>query len=135
MPELDTAALDGRRRKWLIAASVGCALVALAMITVALVIADKPHFGWLVGSMFLPAITSGVLLGAIILLIAAWNLPERKRWQGLTLMAWALIALASPAFGIMFLLPWGVLALSLPLVIASLILLFRQGVPRSAQMT
>jgi len=35
------------------------------------------------------------------------------------------VALTSPAFGLMFLLPWGVLALSLPLVIAILMRLFR----------
>jgi MFS family permease len=135
MPEIDSVALHGRRRKWLIAASIGCAMVALAMITATLVISDKAHFGWLVGSMFLPVITSGAIVGAIVLLIATWNLPERKRWQGLTLMLWGLLALTSPAFGIMFLLPWGVLALSLPLVIAALVILFRQGLPRPAQLT
>jgi hypothetical protein len=41
-------------------------------------------------------------------------------------MLWGLIALTSPAFRIMFLLPWGVLALSLPFVVAILIALFRK---------
>lgn len=106
-----------RRRRWLLAATIGCALVVLAMIVAALVIWDKPQFGWLVGTWFLPVITSGVFLGAAILLVAAWNLPERKTWRGIALMIWALIALTSPAFGFLFLGPWTILALSLPLVI------------------
>ena len=124
---------DARRRKWLLAASVGCALVVVALVVVALVLADKPHFGWLVGTWFLEVLTCGILAGALVLLISAWNLPERKRWQGLTLIAWALVALASPAFGLMFLLPWGVLLLALPLVIAALVILFRQ--PRAVSST
>lgn len=130
----ETVALPARRRKWLITASIGCAMVVLALVTVGLVLADKPHFGWLVGSWFLQVITSGVLAGALVVMIAAWNLPERKRWQGLTLLAWGLVALVSPAFGFLFLLPWGVLALSLPVVIAALIILFKRDVTQPAAM-
>jgi hypothetical protein len=36
-------------------------------------------------------------------------------------MVWALIALTSPAFGYLFLLPWGVLLVALPAVIAALV--------------
>jgi hypothetical protein len=36
-------------------------------------------------------------------------------------MLWGLIALTSPGFGLMFLLPWGLVALGLPLVIAILL--------------
>lgn len=97
-------------------ATVAVALVAIPLIVICLVMVDKPHFGGLVGSMFLPVITCGIYLGAILLLIATWNLPIRKTWRGGVLFAWALIALASPWFGLLFLLPWGVLVLSLPLV-------------------
>ncbi|HYK03798.1 MAG TPA: hypothetical protein VE974_18720 [Thermoanaerobaculia bacterium] len=114
----ETMAAARPSRLWLILAMTGCGLVVLAMIVTALVIADKPTFGSLVGPWFLPAITSGVLVGSILLLVAAWNLPERKSWRGMTLLIWGLIALTSPAFGIMFLLPWGFLALTLPFVIA-----------------
>jgi hypothetical protein len=113
------------RRGWLIAAAIGCILVVIALLVVALVMIDKPHFGWLVGGMFLPTITSGILVGGAILLVSVLFLPERKSWRGLTLLAWALIALTSPLLGLMFLLPFGVLAISLPLVIAIFMHLFR----------
>jgi len=106
-------------------AIAGTGMVVLTLVTVALVILDKPRFGWLVGSMFLPWITSGVMVGSVLLLVGAWKLPERKRWQGVTLLIWALIALTSPGFGIMFLLPWGVLVLMLPFVIAAFVSLAR----------
>lgn len=130
----ETVALPARRRQWLITASIGCGMVILALVTVGLVLADKPHFGWLVGTLFLQVITCGVLAGALVVLIAAWNLPERKRWQGLTLLAWGLVALVSPAFGFLFLLPWSILALSLPVVIAALIILFKRDVAQPAAM-
>jgi polyferredoxin len=108
------------RNLWLNLAIVGVALVIIAMIVVALVIIDKPHFGWLVGSMFLPVITSGVMVGSLILLIAAWKLPERNTWRRHMLLIWALVALTSPAFGMMFLFPWGLLVVALPFVIVAL---------------
>lgn len=123
MTETIAATRPGRR--WLILAMAGFSLILLAMTTTALVIADKPRFGWLVGTSFLPAITSGVIVGSILLLVAAWNLPERKSWRGVTLLVWGLIALTSPAFGIMFLLPWGFLVLMLPFVIAAFVSLVR----------
>ncbi|HYH08905.1 MAG TPA: hypothetical protein VEK11_17765 [Thermoanaerobaculia bacterium] len=115
------------RRRWLYAATVGCALVVLVLLVVALVIVDKEHFGWLVGSSFLQIITSGVWAGSLVLLVAAFNLPERRTWRGIALIVWALIALTSPAFGFMFLLPWGVLVLSLPLIATILVTAFRQA--------
>jgi hypothetical protein len=115
---LPTRAGSGRR--WLTIARIGVALIVLAMVVVALVIYAKPQFGGLVGTWFLPIITSGVLLGGIVVLVAAWKLHERNNWRGKFLMLWALIALTSPLFGIMFLLPWGVLALTLPVVISIL---------------
>ena len=101
----------------LVLATIGVVLVALALLVVLLVIADKPHFGWLVGSAFLPIMAGGIFLGAILLLIGTWMLPWRTTWRRIVLFVWALIAITSPLFGIMFLLPWAVLALSLPLVV------------------
>jgi hypothetical protein len=98
-------------------ATVGCVLVVIAMAAVALVLVDKPHFGFLVGTWFLAVISSGVIVGGLVLLIATWNLPQRGTWRGVVLFIWALVALTSPVFGIMFLFPWGVLALTLPLII------------------
>lgn len=99
----------------------GVVLVVLAMIVSALAILDKENFGWMVGSTFLLVISSGVIAGGLLVLIGAWKLPHRWRWQGITLMVWALIAATSPAFGYLFLLPWGVLALALPAVIVALV--------------
>ncbi len=114
------------RRGWLIAATVGVVMVAITLIVSTLITFDKPHFGFLVGTWFLPIITSGVMAGALLLLVAAFALPERKSWRGITLIVWALIALTSPLFGLMFLLPWAVLAITLPVVIAILVALFRK---------
>lgn len=116
------------RRTWLIITTIGCALVVFAMVVVALVLLDKEHFGWLVGSTFLAVITSGVIVGGLVVMVGAWNLPQRKSWRGITLILWGLIAITSPAFGIMFLLPWGALVALLPVVIAVLSTLFRESV-------
>lgn len=124
MTETIVATRPGRR--WLIVAMAGFGLAVLAIATTALVIVDKETFGSLVGTGFLPAITSGVIVGSILLLVAVWNLPERKSWRGVTLLVWGLIALTSPAFGIMFLLPWGFLVLMLPFVIAAFVSLGRR---------
>jgi hypothetical protein len=113
------------RRRWLMLAVIGVALVALAMIVVALVIFAKEQFQWLVGSTFLPIIGSGVLVGAALLLVAAWKLPERGNWRRIFLLVWGLVALTSPAFGLMFLLPWTLLVLTLPVVISILITFWR----------
>jgi hypothetical protein len=115
------------RRGWLILATIGCALVVIAMVVVGLVIADKERFGSLVGSMFLPVITSGVLVGAAMLLIALAGLPGRKSWRWWTLLLWAVIAMTSPLFGFLFLIPWSLLALTLPLVISVLVTMFRRA--------
>jgi MFS family permease len=113
------------RRPWLFVAAIGCALVVLALVVLALVLLDKPHFGWLVGTWFLQVIMSGVMVGSVVLLVSAWKLPIRNSWRGYTLMAWALVALTSPAFGLLFLVPWGLLVVTLPVVIAIFIHLFR----------
>lgn len=114
------------KRGWLIVVTAGFAMVLLAMIAVGLVIADKPHFGWLVGTAFLPVITSGVIAGGIMMLSGSFVIPARKTWRGIVLLLWALVAVTSPAFGIMFLLPWGLLAASAPLVIWALVTMLRQ---------
>ena len=108
------------RRGWVMAAWIGCVMVLIPMLVVAAVLIDKPHFGWLVQSLFLEFISAGVMLGGLLVFLAAWFLPERKTWRGITLMLWGLIALTSPAFGLMFLLPWALVAVALPLVIAIL---------------
>jgi asparagine N-glycosylation enzyme membrane subunit Stt3 len=113
------------RRGWLIAATVGVAMVTIALIVTALVTFDK--FRFIVGTWFLPIITSGVIAGALVLLVAAFALPERKSWRGMTLILWALIALISPAFGLLFLLPWALLAITLPVVIVILAGFFRKS--------
>jgi MFS family permease len=113
------------RRGWLITATIGVALAALAMLTIALVMLDKTHFGWMVGTWFLEIISSGMIAGGLVLLVGAAFLPERKTWRGIVLLVWSLVAITSPAFGLMFLFPWGVLALSLPLIIAILLRFFR----------
>jgi MFS family permease len=113
------------RRGWLIMATIGVALATSAMLTIALVMLDKTHFGWMVGTWFLEIISSGMIGGGAVLLAGAVFLPERKTWRGIVLIVWALMAITSPAFGILFLFPWAVLALSLPLIIAILMRFFR----------
>jgi hypothetical protein len=112
---------ESPRRGWVIAAWIGSVMVLIPMLVVAAVIIDKPHFGWLVKSLFLEFVSGGVMVGGLLVFIAAWFLPERKTWRGITLMLWAVIALTSPAFGLMFLLPWGLVAIALPFVIAILL--------------
>jgi hypothetical protein len=109
------------RRGWVIAAWIGVVMVVIPMLVVAAVLSDKPHFGWMVKSLFLEFISGGVMAGGLLVFMAAWFLPERKSWRGITLMLWGLIALTSPGFGLMFLLPWGFVAAALPLVIAILV--------------
>ena len=126
MSELEHSAGVSRRR-WLMLAKIGVGLVTLTLIVVALVIFDKEHFKELVGPAFLPIVGSGIFAGAILLVVAAWNLPERKNnnWRAFFLLIWGLVAITSPAFGYMFLFPFGLLALTLPVVISILITLSR----------
>jgi hypothetical protein len=104
------------RRGWLIMAWIGCIMVLIALLAVAAATFDKA----LVRSLFLLFVSGGVMAGGLIVFIAAWFLPERKTWRGITLMLWGLIAVTSPWFGLLFLLPWAVVAVALPLVIAIL---------------
>lgn len=125
MTDLVSHPRQGVHRGWLALAIAGCFLVVLTLAVVCLVLVDKPHFGWLVGSMFLPIITSGIFAGAIMLVLATWNLPVRRNWRGMVLFGWALVALTSPLFGFLFLVPWAVLVLALPVVVWILHALFR----------
>lgn len=115
------AGAAGPRRGWLIAAWIGVVMVLVPILIVAAVLADKLHFGWMVKSLFVEFITAGVMIGGLLVLVSAFFLPERKSWRGIALMLWGLIALTSPRFGLMFLFPWGLVALGLPLVIAILL--------------
>ena len=119
-------AVSPRRRGWLILTTAGCVLVLLALLMIGLVLIDKPTFGGMVGPAFLPIITSGVMTGAVLMLVGVWNLPDRKSWRGWTLTIWALVSLTSPALGVMAIAPLGLVALASPLVIAILIGLFRR---------
>lgn len=110
-----------QKRGWLILARIGVALVVVAMAVSWIAVADKRDFGWMVGAWFLPIITGGVFAGGILLLIAASMLRvQERKWRRYALIVWALIAITSPLFGIMFLFPWGVLVLSLPVVVVIL---------------
>jgi hypothetical protein len=106
-----------KHRGWLIAAWIGCIMVLVAILAVAAITYDKE----LVKPLFLEYVTAGVMVGGLIVFIAAWFLPDRKNWRGIALMVWGLIAVTSPWFGLLFLLPWAVVALGLPLVIAILL--------------
>jgi hypothetical protein len=106
-----------KQRVWVTTAWVGCVMVVIAILAVAAVSFDKD----LVKPLFLEYVTGGVMVGGLIVFIAAWFLPDRKNWRGITLMVWGLIAVTSPWFGLLFLVPWAVVGIMLPLVIAILV--------------
>jgi len=106
-----------KQRGWVIAAWIGCIVVLIAILTVAAVTFDKE----LVKPLFLEFVSGGVMAGGLIVFIAAWFLPDRKTWRGITLMLWGLIAVTSPLFGLLFLVPWAVVAVMLPLVMIILL--------------
>lgn len=113
-------------RGWFRLAVLGVVLVLLGMGVTALVLLDKPHFGFLVGSYFVPVIASGVIVGALLVLAGVTGLPQRKTWRGIALILWGLIAVTSPLFGYLFLLPWAAMLLLLPVAIVALVGLGRQ---------
>ena len=102
-----------------VATLVGFLAVVAVLLVSALVIVDKPHFGWLVGPAFLPAVTITIVAGGILMFIGVRKSVPRGGWRRPLLLIWAVIAAVSPAFGLMFMLPWSVLALALPFVIAA----------------
>ena len=114
-----------KARKWLILATAGYALILLALMVVALSIFAKEQFQWLVGPAFLGTVVVMVLAGSIAVLIAAAALPYPRTWRTFVVIAWGLIAMTSPLFGWLFLLPWGVLLLSAPLIFSILRYWFR----------
>ena len=123
----ESMAVARPRRGGLVLVTVGVVLVVIALITAALVLFDKEHFGWMVGGMFLPVMTSGVIVGSLAVIVGALMLPQRKSWRAIVLVVWALIAVTSPLFGFLFLLPWCVLALMLPAVIVALRGLYKEA--------
>jgi len=125
MTDLTSGSPLGVRRGWLTVATVGVALVAIPLVVLCLVMVDKTHFGALVGPIFLPLTTGGILVGAVVLIVATWNLPIRRTWRGVALFVWSLIALTSPLFGWLFLFPWAVLVVTLPVVLWILFSLYR----------
>jgi 4-hydroxybenzoate polyprenyltransferase len=112
-------------RRGLFAATAGCAMISTVLLLAALVLLFKPQFGHLVGPWFLPGMSVMVLGGGLAMLWGAWKLRGRRGWEWIALFAWGAVALTSPAFGIMFMLPLGVLVVFLPVVIVALVLLWR----------
>lgn len=104
-------------RRLLRLASIGVALILFAFLIVFLVVYAKKQFYWLVGSGFLGSVVGLVVAGAILFLVAVWLLPYRRTPLGWVLLAWGVVALISPLFGMMFLGPWVVLLVTAPGVI------------------
>jgi MFS family permease len=116
MAEVAAVAPAQTKRIWLKVSLTGFVIAMIGLIATAL-ITDRTHFAWLVGWAFLPAVTGGVLVGGAIMLVGSLLLPQRGTWRGITLIAWSLIAVASPWAGWLFLIPWALLAIASPLVI------------------
>jgi hypothetical protein len=112
--------LAPRRRRLLYVATAGVTLILLVFLMGALVLFDKEQFGWLVTWQFLPATSIAAMLGSLAIIVAVFMLPERATWAGRGVMLWALIGLVSPAFGFLFLAPWGLMLITAPLVIWAL---------------
>jgi hypothetical protein len=112
-------------RRALFAATAGCVMISTVLLLAALAIWFKPQFGGMVGPWFLPGMSVLVLAGALLVMFGAWKLRSRGGWQWIALLVWGAIALSSPAFGIMFMLPLGVIFVLLPVAIVALVLLWR----------
>jgi hypothetical protein len=112
------------KRIWLKVTATGFVLALIALVTVALV--TMRTFEWVVGWAFLPVVTSGVIVGGVVMLVGSVRLPEWKTWRGVTLIVWSLIAISSPLLGLMFLVPWALLLVTAPLIVWILRVLFRQ---------
>ena len=124
--------MTSRNQLWLRTILAGFAVVSLGFFA-ALLAMDKSHFGWLMGWGFLPVITSGVIVGGVVMLVGTLCIPQRKSWRGAVLIAWAVIAATSPLFGMLFLVPWALLAITAPLVIWVLAGMLRESRPRAAE--
>ena len=121
---LVTTPLQPHRRA-LFAATAGCVMISTVLLLAALAIWFKPQFGGMVGPWFLPGMSVLVIAGALLVLFGGWKLRSRGGWQWIALLIWGAIALSSPAFGIMFMLPLGLLFVFLPVAIVALVLLWR----------
>ena len=113
--------LSPRRRRLLYIATAGVALILLVFLMAAVVLWDKEQFGWLVTWQFLPATSIAAMLGSLAIIVAVFLLPERSTWAGRGVILWGLIGLVSPAFGFLFLAPWGLMLVTAPLVIWALL--------------
>lgn len=88
----------------------------LALVTVCLVTFAKDQFSWLTGSGFLMSVVGMVLAGALALIVAALLLPVPKTWRTWVVVLWSVVALTSPLFGWVFLLPWALLLVTAPVI-------------------
>jgi hypothetical protein len=114
-------------KRWLLITIAGFAIILIVFVISALVIFAKDQFGDLVGRRFLPTITGAIFLGAIAMIAGAIKLRTYRTWHWVALLLWALIALISPAFGFLFLVPWSVMAVSIPVVIVAMVALWRRA--------
>jgi hypothetical protein len=114
-------------RGWLFVLAFGCVLITLTLIIAALGVSRWSNPGWPSFALFVLVLISGVRAGSIAVLVGAGMLPERKSWRGVVLLAWGLVALAAPPFGIALLLQLSVLGLMLPLVIGIVLSLLRRA--------
>ena len=108
-------------RRWLVVAWIGFALVLLGILIVCAAMLLKEQFKGIVGTAFLGTVLFLVLGGGLALLVTALMLPHRKSWRALVIIAWSLIAISSPLMGWLFLMPWGLLLVTAPVVIVILL--------------
>lgn len=106
---------------------IGFALTMLGIFA-AIVATLKPGFARVFDQYFLPSIAGLVFVGAFVLLVAVLLQPYRKTPRAIGVILWTLIALTSPLFGWLFLVPWALLLLTAPLVYVAL-----NGWSRTAQ--
>lgn len=114
-------------RSWLLLAGGGLLIITGILIIVALVTVEKTRFADLTGGEFLLTIVGGLFVGALAMLVGTLKCVTGRGWRRITLIAWALLAIGSPAFGWMIILPWLAMAISLPLVIAAYYGLWQQS--------
>jgi uncharacterized membrane protein len=125
MAEVAAAAPAQTKRISLKIALAGFVLTCLGMIVTA-IITTRTNIAWLAWA-FYPGAATGVLAGGLVMLIGSIGAPERKSWRGMTLIAWSLLTVVSPLAGIYwYLVPWGILAITTPLVIWIFVTLFRK---------
>jgi hypothetical protein len=77
----------------------------------------KDTLGGLFGGVTLSVEFFMVVGGSALTAVSIWNTSLRSTMQGRGVMAWGLLGAISPLFAYLFMLPWGLLLLSSPLVI------------------